>query len=234
VTRPDPDAAEYQPDPGDQATSRLEDTILPAPRPPKPRVLQDGRDMFWSLAPLVVACMLLAGLVGMCSFRPTGPADGEPPTYDAARALQADAGAVGYPVRLPKLPEGWQANSGTRSGIEAGRTDPATGAKLSAVTSRVGYIAPSKMYVSLTQSNADETALVRSIQKSVYPTGTEEVGGVTWIVYQGGEDTEPVWTTRLQGPQGQVQLAITGAGKAEDFRALALATQTQPPLAPTR
>ncbi len=234
MTRPDPDAAEYQPDPGDQVTSGLEDITLPAPKPPKPRVLQDGRDMFWSLAPLVVACMLLAGLVGMCSFRPTGPADGKPPTYDAASALQADAGAVGYPVRLPKLPEGWQANSGTRSGIEAGRTDPATGAKLSAVASRVGYIAPSKMYVSLTQSNADETALVRSIQNSVYPTGTEEVGGVTWIVYQGGEDTEPVWTTRLNSPQGPAQLAITGAGKAEDFRALALATQTQPPLAPTR
>ena len=190
--------------------------------------------MFWSLAPLVVACMVLAGLVGMCSFRPTGPVDGKPPTYDAAAALQADAGAVGYPVRLPKLPSGWQANSGTRSGIEAGRTDPATGAKLSAVTSRVGYIAPSKMYVSLTQSNADETALVRSIQKSVYPTGTEDVDGVNWIVYRGGEGTEPVWTTRLDSPQGQTQLAITGAGKPEDFRALAEATQSQPPLVPTR
>jgi hypothetical protein len=236
VTRPEPDATGHQPDPGDQAMPApgLDATDLPVPKPAKPRVLQDGRDMFWSLAPLVVACMLLAGLVGMCSFRPTGPADGMAPTYDAAAALQADAGAVGYPVRLPKLPEGWQANSGTRSGIEAGRTDPATGAKLNAVSSRVGYIAPSKMYVSLTQSNADETALVRSIQSAVYPTGTEDVGGVTWIVYQGGEDTEPVWTTRLTGAGGQAQLAITGAGKPEDFRALALATQTQPPLAPTR
>ena len=45
----------------------------------KPRLLQDGRDMFWSLAPLVVACIVLAGLVGMCSFRPSGPADGAAP-----------------------------------------------------------------------------------------------------------------------------------------------------------
>jgi hypothetical protein len=233
VTRPEPDATGHQPEPGDQAmpVPGLDATDLPAPKPAKPRVLQDGRDMFWSLAPLVVACMLLAGLVGMCSVSPTGPVDGMAPTYDAAAALQADAGAVGYPVRLPKLPEGWQANSGTRSGIEAGRTDPATGAKLNAVSSRVGYIAPSKMYVSLTQSNADETALVRSIQSSVYPTGTEDVGGVTWIVYQGGEDTEPVWTTRLASGAGAAQLAITGAGSAEDFRTLAIATQTQPPRA---
>lgn len=204
----------------------------PAPRPAKPRVLQDGRDMFWSLAPLILACMVLAGLVGMCSFRPNGPADGMVPNYDAAFALQADANAVGFPVRLPTLPEGWQPNSGSRTGIEAGRTDPATGTKQQAVATRVGYIAPSKMYVSLTQSNADETALVQSIQNAVYPSGTEDVDGVNWIVYQGGEDTEPVWTTRLNSPGGSTQVAITGAGKPEEFRTLAAATQSQPPLVP--
>ncbi|MGI9124128.1 MAG: DUF4245 family protein, partial [Mycobacterium sp.] len=100
--------------------------------------------------------------------------------------------------------------------------------------SRVGYIAPSKMYVSLSQSNADEAALVSSIQTSVYPTGVEDVGGVKWIVYQGADGTEPVWTTRLNNPGPPVQLAISGAGTAEDFRALATATQSQPPLAAAR
>jgi hypothetical protein len=131
--------------------------------------------MFWSLAPLVLACVVLAGLVGMCSFRPNGPADGAIPTYDAAAALQDDANALNFPIRLPALPAGWQSNSGTRTGIEAGRTDPGTGERQRAVVARVGYIAPSKMYVSLTQSNADETALVASIQKDVYPSGTEDV-----------------------------------------------------------
>jgi hypothetical protein len=186
--------------------------------------------MFWSLAPLVVACLVLAGLVGMCSFRPAGTAEDVVPEYDAAAALQADAAALSFPVRLPRLPEGWQANSGARGGIEAGRTDPATGQRSRAVTTRVGYIAPSKMYVSLTQSDADETALVQSIHRSVYPTGVEDVDGVKWVVYQGGEDTEPVWTTRLESQAGPAQLAITGAGSSEDFRTLAAATQTQPPL----
>jgi len=205
----------------------------PPPKPHKPRVLQDGRDMFWSLVPLVLMCVALAGLVGMCSFRPSGPsADGKVPTYDAARALQADADALNFPIRLPKLPDGWQANSGTRAGIEAGRTDPATDTKQNAVTSRVGYIAPSRMYVSLTQSDADETALVQSIQNFVYPSGAQDIDGVKWIVYQGGEGTEPVWTTRLDSSAGPVQLAITGAGSPEDFIALALAAQTQPPLEP--
>ncbi|MFN8073680.1 MAG: DUF4245 domain-containing protein [Mycobacterium sp.] len=202
----------------------------PGPKPAKPRVLQDGRDMFWSLIPLVAVCVLLAGLVGMCSFGGRGSMDGPAPTYDAAKALTADAAAVGFAIRLPRVPDGWQANSGSRIGIESGRTEPGSKDKQRAIASRVGYIAPSKMYMSVTQSDADETALVQSIQKEVYPTGAEDVDGVKWIVYQGGEGTEPVWTTRLDGGKGPTQVAITGAGTDDDFRTLAIATQTASPL----
>jgi len=190
--------------------------------------------MFWSLAPLVVACVVLAGLVGMCSFRPNGPADGGVPSYDAPAALKADAETLGIPIRLPKLPDGWQANSGARGGIDAGLSDPKTGQREHAVTSKVGYIAPSRMFVSLTQSNADEAALVSSIHRSMVPTGAQDVDGVKWVVYEGGEGTEPVWTTRLDSPRGAAQLAITGSGSSDDFRTLALGTQTQQPIVPGR
>jgi len=190
--------------------------------------------MFWSLAPLVVACVVLAGLVGMCSFRPNGPADGGVPSYDAPAALKADAETLGIPIRLPKLPDGWQANSGARGGIDAGLSDPKTGQREHAVTSKVGYIAPSRMFVSLTQSNADEAALVSSIHRSMAPTGAQDVDGVKWVVYEGGEGTEPVWTTRLDSPRGAAQLAITGSGSSDDFRTLALGTQTQQPIVPGR
>ena len=115
-----------------------------------------------------------------------------------------------------------------RPGLAGARS--CAGERQRALTSRVGYIAPSKMYVSLTQSDADETALVQSIDTSVYPSGVQDIAGVRWVVYQGGEDTEPVWTTRLTSQVGAAQLAITGAGSAEDFRTLAIAPQTQPPL----
>ena len=201
------------------------------PKEPKSRLLQDGRDMFWSLAPLVLACIVLAGLVGMCSVRPSAPRDGTPPPYDAPAALKADAEALGIPIRLPQLPTGWQANSGSRGEIGAGRTEP-NGQRQRAVTSTVGYLAASKMYVSLTQSNADEQALVSMIHASVYPTGVQDVEGVQWIVYEGGEGTEPVWTTRLDSAAGPAQVAITGAGSSSDFRTLAVGTQTQKPLPP--
>jgi hypothetical protein len=202
----------------------------PAAKPAKPRLLQDGRDMFWSIAPLVVACIILAGMVGMCTFAPGGTHPGPVPSYDAARALRADAQTLGFPVRLPRLPEGWQPNSGTRGSIGDGRADPSTGQRVRAVTSTVGYISPTGMYLSLTQSNADEAKLVGSIHASMYPAGTVDVDGTRWIIYQGDDGVEPVWTTRLASPVGPAQLAITGAGSADQFRTLAEATQSQPPL----
>jgi hypothetical protein len=187
------------------------------------------------MAPLVLACIVLAGLLGMCSFQASGPGAGPAPSYDAPAALRADADALKIPIRVPALPEGWQSNSGSRKGIEAGRTDPASGQPARAVSSTVGYLAPSGMYISLTQSNADENKLVESINADVYPTGVEDVDGVKWVVYagdagQGGRPAEPVWTTRLTGPTGPAQVAITGGAGTDEFRTLAAATQTASPL----
>jgi hypothetical protein len=210
---------------------------LPAPKPQKPRILQDGRDMFWSIAPLVIACIVLAGVLGMCSFAPNGPGKGPAPNYDAPAALQADADALKIPIRLPKLPDGWHANSGSRKGIDGGRTDPVSRQQVRAVSSTVGYLTPSGMYLSLTQSNADEDKLIASLNTDVYPTGAQDVDGVKWVVYEGAEGSgqdgkraEPVWTTRLNGQGGPAQIAITGAAGTGEYRTLAAATQTQSPL----
>ena len=90
------------------------------------------------------------------------------------------------------------------------------------------------MYVSLTQSNADEDKLVGSMEADLFPTGVEDVDGVNWVVYGGGDRDgrpgEPLWTTRLDGPTGPAQIAITGAATTDEFRTLAAATQTGSPL----
>lgn len=200
--------------------------MVPVPAPAKNRLLQDGRDMFWSMAPLVLVCIVLAGVLGMCSFQPNGPGAGPAPHFDAAAALKADAEALRIPIRLPALPPGWTANSGNRGGIDGGRVDAATGRKARAVTSRVGYLSPGGMYMALTQSDADENALVSSVNTDLVPTGAQDVDGVKWVVYEPGEG-EPVWTTRL--PDG-AQLSITGAGSADEFRVLARSVQTARPL----
>jgi Protein of unknown function (DUF4245) len=131
---------------------------------------------------------------------------------------------------VPTLPDGWQSNSGSRAGIEGGRTDPASGQPARAVSSTVGYLAPTGMYLGLTQSNADEDKLVASINADLYPTGAVDVDGVKWVVYEGGDDAEPVWTTRLNGPTGAAQIAIRGGAGTDEYRTLAAAIQKASPL----
>lgn len=204
---------------------------VPVPRPAKDRLLQDGRDMFWSMAPLVLACIALAGMLGMCSFAPTGPGRGPAPQYDAPAALAADAAALKIPIRVPALPDGWHANSGSRGGIEGGRIDPVTHQPARAVSSTVGYLTPAGMYVALIQSNADEEKLVASIRSGMYPTGARDIDGVHWVLYEGAGDdqqgTEPIWTAHLSGP---AQVAITGSASAADFQTLAQATAKARPI----
>lgn len=185
--------------------------------------------MFWSMAPLVAICIAFAGLLGMCSFAPEGPGVGTAPSYDARGGLQADADALKIPIRLPQLPDGWHANSGSRSSIDGGRLDSA-GRPARAVSSRIGYLSPSGMYLALTQSDALEEKLVAALDPSLVPTGTQDVDGVTWIVYEGDEGVRPVWTTRLNGAGGPAQLALQGAAGTEEYRTLAKATQSQSPL----
>jgi hypothetical protein len=98
------------------------------------------------------------------------------------------------------------------------------------VLSTVGYLAPSGMYLALTQSNADEDKLVGSIDPTMHPTGTQDVNGVQWVVYEGDGNAEPVWTTRLNGPTGPAQIAIKGAAGTNEYRTLAAAVQSQSPL----
>ena len=185
--------------------------------------------MFWSMAPLIVVCVVLAGVLGMCSFAPKGPGQGPVMPYDTSAALQADADALKIPIRNPTLPDGWRANSGSRGSVEGGRSD-AAGKPARAVLSRVGFLAPTGMFIELTQSNADEQKLVQSMSTDLAPTGTQDVDGVTWIVYEGGDGTRPVWTTRLTGPTGAAQVALSGAAGTAEYRTLAAATQAQSPL----
>ena len=96
----------------------------PAPKPAKPRLLQDGRDMFWSIAPLVAACIVLAGLLGCARSRPAVPARARRPATTRPPHCRPTPTRLRIPIRLPVLPDGWHANSGSRGGIDGGRTDP--------------------------------------------------------------------------------------------------------------
>ncbi|MFC9557096.1 DUF4245 domain-containing protein [Rhodococcus sp. NPDC056960] len=184
----------------------------------KPRILHNNRDMVWSLLPLVLFCVLIAGIASQCTFSPGGPTSGPIPSFDIDAALKYDAQDLPFPVRKPATPEGWTPNSGSRSIVSGDNGGD---------SSTVGFITEAGRYIQLTQSNAAETVLVPFVAGGPRTaTGTEDVAGHSWIVY-GGEGVEPIWVSDF----GDVRLLVTGSASPEAFTQLTTAAADAPILA---
>ncbi|MFD3506137.1 DUF4245 domain-containing protein [Nocardia sp. NPDC058666] len=182
----------------------------------KHRIFNDYRDLFWSLVPLVLAAVVLAGVASQCTVATNGPTQGQIPHFDADAALKSDAKSLPFPIRNPVLPQGWQSNSGSRDTIAAAGGGP---------VSTVGYITPQGTYMRFSQSSASEEALSRQELGSRYPTGATDVAGQKWVVY-----SEPTEETAWIADLGGVRILITGAGNEAAFTTLATAITAAPPL----
>lgn len=182
----------------------------------KPRIMNDYKDLFLSLIPLVLIAVVFAGLASQCSFAATGPTEGRIPHFDIDAALGSDARSLDFPIRKPELPASWTPNSGSRETVTAAGGGP---------VSTVGYITGEGTYMRLSQSSATEQQLSRFVLGSRYPTGTVDVGGAKWAVYS-QPTQETAWVTDLGG----VRVLITGAGNDAAFRTLAGAVATAQPL----
>ncbi|MBY6365586.1 DUF4245 domain-containing protein [Rhodococcoides corynebacterioides] len=185
----------------------------------KPRILQNNKDMAWSLIPLLLACLVIAAIAGQCSLRVGGPEAGQVPRIDLGASLQADADALDFPIRRPEVPAEWIPNSASRPAV--------TGAD--AVASTVGFVTPAGSYLGLTQSDAGEEELLRFRADGARTDGqgVESTAGTEWVVYR-GEDTEPFWIADL----GESRALITGSGSQDEFLTLASAVASAPVLDP--
>lgn len=170
------------------------------------------------MIPLVLLCLIIAGIASQCSFSPGGPTAGPIPHFDVDAALKYDAREIGFPIRNPNVPEGWTPNSGSRSVVSGDHGGD---------SSTVGYITPAGRYIQLTQSNAGEDGLVGFVAgEPRRATGAEQVDGHNWVVY-GQKGVEPIWISDF----GDVRLLITGSASTEEYTVLASALAT-PPLTP--
>lgn len=182
----------------------------------KPRILHNNRDMMLSLIPLVLMCIVIATIASQCSFRPGGPKAGPVPDFDIAAALKVDARELSFPIRNPRVPDGWKPNSGTRTTVTgAGGGDVST----------VGYITGSGAFMQLSQSNATEDAMVPALFGNRAATGSNDVDGHTWVIYD-QQGSEPLWVADFQ----QVRILLRGAGTPEDFTALAHGVDAATPI----
>jgi hypothetical protein len=214
VTWPTWEDGDVADNPSDETASTESGTERPAPRTVRGRL--GMRDMLLSMVVLGVGVVIAAAITQGFSFSPGGAASNTSNVQpvDVSAELRAAAGQVKFPLREPRPPAGWRANSDSVSPIG---TEQAV---------RIGWITPGGRYLQLSQSNASAADLVRSAAGlgrdiSVSATGTETVNGTQWTVYPGIR-SELSWVTDL----GQVKLFITGNGTTGEFRTLAVAAMT--------
>ncbi|MGW0041199.1 DUF4245 domain-containing protein [Rhodococcus sp. NPDC003348] len=182
----------------------------------KPRILQNNRDIIWSLIPLVLFAVIIAGVARSCSFSPGGPTAGPVPQFDVKAALGFDAAELDFPIRNPAVPDAWQPNSGSRGTVSGDNGGD---------VSTVGYITDAGRYLQLSQSAAAEEPLVSWVAGGPRTaSGAEQFAGNSWVQFS-EEGSEPIWVTDL----GDVRVLITGSGSTEEFGELADAVgQAQP------
>ncbi|GAB25520.1 hypothetical protein GOPIP_085_00200 [Gordonia polyisoprenivorans NBRC 16320 = JCM 10675] len=183
----------------------------------KPRYLVSGKDMIWSIIPLLAICALVAIASGNCSVGLTGSAsDDRRSPFDVQGALLSDSQTLPFPIRKPPDPAGWKPSSGSRENV-AGH-----------VVSNVGWITNSGSYVQLTQTDASEDELVDHLADGstvASGTGTREIGGQRWVTYS-THDGNKFWITDL----GSVRIAVMSTGSDSGMATMAESVIEQQPL----
>ncbi|WP_198042917.1 MULTISPECIES: DUF4245 domain-containing protein [Actinoalloteichus] len=181
----------------------------PPPLQKPNRASLTGKDMVGSMLLLATLILLGAGLLGRCSFSPTGPdpAAIPAPTVDVAEGLGRAADRVDFPVRLPEAPADWQATT-----LRVNEIDPAGRHAV-----RVGWLTSEGAYLRLSQSDADEGTLVGyETRQAAAGQGVVTSAGSEWVHYLGERD-ETVWVTELDDSL----VLLTGTGTEADFHTLA-------------
>lgn len=181
----------------------------------KPRILQDGKDLIWSLIALGVIILVVAGIAGSCSWGFGSDAtEQKVPHFDVSDGLEADANTMSFPIRAPEVPDDWQPNSGSTQDIDA------------TISSNVGWITPGGAYVQLTQTDATEEPLMRKLLgDDTSGTGTRDIGGQMWVTYE-NLDRQKAWIVDL----GAVRIGVKSRGKDESMETLAEAVLAAQPI----
>ncbi|WP_395242583.1 DUF4245 domain-containing protein [Agromyces sp. MMS24-K17] len=132
----------------------------------------------------------------------------------AAVAEQAQA-VSGAPLAVPELPEGWRANA-----AELRRSDA------DGVTAwYIGELTPSDEYVGLYQGLEANPTWAAGLLARTLATGTVEIDGVEWTVYDNRDSGDDVGNARygLVTEVGTTTFVLLGTATDEEFAAFAAA-----------
>jgi hypothetical protein len=237
-TEPDPESPTPAADPA--ASAPVAAPAGPAPTAsPAPTAAPDRRaqrlgwgvkEMAVAVGVLVVAVLVLGVFTHDFTFNPGGPSTNVAtggPSIDESQQYQVAAGQLHFPLRQPKLPADWHANSASLDQVGP------TALNSRPNDLRIGFITPAGRYVAIAESTAAATDLARQTAglpdaTPIGEQGTVDVDGKAWTVYQGARN-EVSWGLDL----GAVRLMVSGNGNQAEFTTMAKAVQSAPVL-PTR
>ena len=182
----------------------------------KPRYLTSGKDMIWSIIPLIIVCAFVAMASGNCSVGLTGTtSDDRRQSFDVQGALKSDAQTLSFPIRKPADPKGWKPNAGSRTTIDGH------------VASNVNWLTSAGSSLQLTQTDASKGELVDSLGGGNVSstTATKDIGGHSWTTYSTYDDNK-FWITDL----GDVRIAVMSKGPDSDLETMAAAVVAEQPI----
>lgn len=171
--------------------------------------------MLINVALIVVLMLVGVGATGLCTYNPGRPEQGPVQEVDAATFLGLEARATDFPVRYPEMPEGWVTNSARRSLIDQ-KPAPV-----------VGWVTPDGGFLQMTQTGAPLESAVAAQDTTPRPEERVETidGREVHVLSSPDNDVRDLWAVDA----GNARFVLTGAGTAEEFRALiATALATEP------
>ncbi|WP_082028371.1 DUF4245 domain-containing protein [Corynebacterium humireducens] len=182
----------------------------------KPRIFQDGRDMFLSLALIVVLMVVSVGATGLCTYEPGAPEGGPVREVDAHTFMDLEARSAAFPVRMPENPDGWVTNSARRGQVNR------TPAPI------VGWVTADRGYIQFTQTGELLDDAVRGIDPHPRELDrTLRVANHEVQVYHSDEsDVRDLWVVDM----GDSRLLFSGAGRDEEFETIITAVVESAPL----
>lgn len=137
------------------------------------------------------------------------------PDIDVSSVAEQAQIATGEPLAVPDLPEGWRANAAE---LRTSAADEVT-------AWYVGYLTPSDEYIGIYQGFDANPTWVAGLLARTLATGTTEIDGIEYTVYDNRESSDDVGNARyaLTTESGGTTFVLLGTASPEEFATLASA-----------
>jgi hypothetical protein len=162
---------------------------------------------------LVIALVASLGVVLLLVLVVVRP-DMEPRTVDYRQVGAEAQQSIAEKLAVPDLPDGWEAN---RAQLVASPTDGVP-------RWEIGFLTPGGEFIALVQGVDANASWLAAETKNERPTGTADLGGLTWDTYDRRNAPDPGnYEFVLSTVEGGSTIVLHGTADDAEFETLAVA-----------